>query len=146
MFRYKPTNEQAGEETADGQEYLTRDEVEEAEQALAIDGEETPLTQGHGTEHSDNPTGNGDYPSCAVAGGLELFLEECRAHLMKGYQRGEGSQRQEGIEHQGDEEAHDGHRNKGLFEDVGQGDEDERRTTVWAHTYGGGGREYHESG
>ena len=80
-----------------------------------------------------------------LAGGMQLLLNEGRGYLVQRHQRRQGCQRQQHEEQQGDDIAHDGDGCKGLLEHVGQGDEDERGSRVWVHTYGEGGREYHES-
>ena len=77
---------------------------------------------------------------------MKLLMEKGGTHLMKRDERGEGGQGQKGIEEQGDDITHHGHGGKSLVEDIGKGDEDERRTAVGIHPYRERRREDHQSG
>ena len=54
MMGHIPADEDTGQETDDGQEYLTRDEVEPVEQRLAKDDQSIDGTQRQRTECTDD--------------------------------------------------------------------------------------------
>ena len=59
--------------------------------------------------------------------------------------RGEGSNRQKNVESQGNNILHHGHGAESLLKDVGQRDEDQRRSAIGLHPYRHGSRENHQS-
>ena len=64
---------------------------------------------------------------------------------MEGNQRGQGCQRQEQVEQDGNDIPHHRYTAKGLLEHIRQGDEDERRTAVGIDTHRESGRKNHEA-
>ena len=77
---------------------------------------------------------------------MQFLLEEGGTDLMHGDGRCEGSEHQQGIEQDGDEVTHCGHRNKRLLEHIRQSNENERGAAVRLNADGEGGREDHQSG
>ena len=141
-----PADEDTRQEAHHGQEDLTGDEIEQIEQRLAkichsIDGPQRQRAEG-----SDNGSAHRHQQGGALAGGVQLFLEECRRDLVERYERCQCCQRQQQEEQQRDDVAHGGDTGEGLFEDVGQRDEDERRSAVGRDAHRECRGENHESG
>ena len=141
-----PPDEDARQEAHHGKEYLTRDEVEAVEQRTAEERQPVDGTKRQRAESTDDGSRDGDDDGSLAAGDEQLFLEEGRRHLVERHQRRQGCQRQQHEEQQRHDVAHNGHGGKSLLEDVGQRDEDERRTAVGTDAYGEGCRENHEAG
>lgn len=73
-------------------------------------------------------------------------MEEGCRHFMQGYQRCQGSERQQDVEEYGNDDSHQRHRCKGFLEDVGKGDEDEGGAGVGVDADREGSGENHQSG
>ena len=76
---------------------------------------------------------------------MQLLTQERSAHLMNGDIAGQGGYGQQQIEKDTHKVFHQGHTAKSLFKNIGQSDEDQRRTTVGLHTYREGGGEDNET-
>ena len=138
-----PTNEKAGEETTDGEEHLTRDEIEDVEQRLSEERQSLHTTKRQRAERTHDTTADSDYERSTVAGETHLLLEKGCADLMERDERRECGERQQGIEHQTYNISHYGQRRECLLEHVGKSDEDERRTGIGADTNAECRRENH---
>ena len=146
VFGHVPTDEEAGEEGAGRQQVLGGEVVAEVEDVKA---EELQLWHGAHRQRAHDGDGGadgGEHPCGTRATGVQLFGEEGGADLVHGDGAGEGREDQKGVEKDGDDAADEWYRAEGLLEDVGQGDEDERRTGVGRHADGEGGGEDHQAG
>lgn len=127
---HTPGNEDAGEETADGEEYLSGDEVEEVEEGHAEELETLPCTEAEGAEAAEEAAEARDDGRCPTTGDVELLVEERRADLVERDKAGEGGEGEESVEEKAYGSTDKGNGGKGLLEDCGEGDEDERGTAV----------------
>ena len=144
--RDHPAEEEAGEKTAKRQQEVGGETVAEFHKRRTEDLQLGYSSRGQRAGYGEQAAHEGDNEGCLPTAQSQLFAEEGSTYLVHGDGGGEGCQRQKGVEEHGDDVAHDWHGSKGLCEDSGQSDENERRTAIWAHTNGSSCREYHESG
>ena len=83
LVGYHPANEDTCQETYDGQEYLTSDEVEPFEQRTAEHDQTVDSPQRQRAERTDDAGQDGDPHGGTLTGGMQLFLEEGRRHLVQ---------------------------------------------------------------
>ena len=87
---HHPANEDAGEETYDGQEYLTSDEVKEVEERHSQNRETVIAAQRQRTEHTDERGRRDDEQGGIATRDLQLFMTERRSYFYERHQRREG--------------------------------------------------------
>ena len=87
LMRQIPANKEACEETSYGQHYLSGEKVEDVEQRTAANLQSVPFAQRQRAYRADNRAGQSDDESGTLTGGVKLLMDECRAHLMKRYER-----------------------------------------------------------
>ena len=83
LVGYHPSNEDTCQETYDGQEYLTSDEVEPFEQRPTEEYQTVDSAQLQRTERTNDTGQDGDPHGGTLTGGMQLFLEEGRRHLVQ---------------------------------------------------------------
>ena len=131
MLGYIPSHKQTGKQSASRQEYLTRKEVEPVEYRLsAKDQPVAGVAIRQRTEHANDRAQQRDDNRTLGTRYLQLLVEEGGANLVERHQRGEGCQRQEGVEQQRHNLAHQRHRRESLLEHVGQCDEYQSGTRI----------------
>ena len=118
-----PAYEKASEESADRQEHLPRDEIENVEQCLSEERQMLNATKRQRAKGTHHTARHRHYKRCHVARHMEFFLEERRAYLMKRNERRKCGKRQQCIKHECYDIAHYRQRRKCLLEHVGQSDE-----------------------
>lgn len=138
-----PPHENAGEEGAGNEKDIGSEKITEVEEALAEHREVDRATR-QGAEHADDTGADRLNDGAPLARDVQFLIKHSRAYLMHGDGGGEGGQRQEGIEEDGDDISQGGR--EGLLKHIGQGDEDERGATVRIDTHREGSRENHQTG
>lgn len=132
LTRNIPANEKTSEKAAHRQEYLPRNKVENVKQRLAEKPKSVETPERKRAESPYHRARDSDNEGCTAAGDATLFMKKRRAHLVKRDERSQCGKRQQAVEQQRYDVAHNGHARERLLKDIGQGDEDERRTAVRA--------------
>ena len=141
----EPTCKDGNEESTCREHDLRGDKVECIKQGLAKDGKVTEYAKGERTEYADESTYDGNYPSCFLAGKVELLMQVERHNLMHGDGGGECCQREQDIKHEAQGRGNKWNVTESLREYIGQGNEDEAGACIWIDTYCEGSREDDET-
>ena len=83
MVRHRPTDKDTRQESHDGQEYLSRHEVEAVEQRLAPHCKSVDSTQRQRTDGTDNNRRHRYDDGSLLTGNYQFFVQERRRHLMQ---------------------------------------------------------------
>ena len=145
MLWNEPSHEQTGKEGAQWKHILCCQFIAELKNTKPHHAKTRTGSHRQGTEDGDDAAHECEHPGCPFAGCVQFLMEECRTYLVHGDGRGEGGEHKKRIEHDRDDIADDRHRRKGLLEHIGQGNENERWTSIGRHANRESGRENHQS-
>ena len=145
MPGHHPPDKQTGEEGASGQHVLGSELIAEIKNVEPQKTQTGTGTHGQGTDDGNDTAHHGEHPGGTLARGMQLLVEEGSAYLVHRDSGGQRGKDQQGVEHDGDDIADDGHGREGLMEHIGQGDEDERRSGIGGDADGEGRWENHQA-
>ena len=83
LFGYVPSEEQACEQSAEGEEYLSCEEVEEREQWHAEERQSLDSTERERAHGAHTAARQGDDCRCTAAFQLKFLVYPCRSHFME---------------------------------------------------------------
>ena len=141
-----PANEKAGEECTDRQAAIGREPVEEIKERHSEERTPVPHTQGKGTDATRDDGIERNKTGCIAAAQMQLLTQKRGAYFVDGYITGQGGNGQQQVEQDAHHILHEGHAAESLLKDIGQRDEDERRTAVRLNAHRKSSWEDDESG
>ena len=145
LLWYIPAQEQAGDERRQWHQKLRCQIITVGEEILTEEAQSLYRSLRKGTEYCDNTTDNRLNPGSLRTTYLALFINKGGTNLVHRDGRGKSSQHQQAIEQYRDDVTNHRHIAKSLLENIRQGDEDKRRTTIRLNSHRESCREDHQS-
>ena len=136
LLWYIPAQEQAGDERRQWHQKLRRQIITVGEEILTEEAQALYRSLRKGTEYCDNTTDYRLNPGSLRTTYLALFINKGGTNLVHRDGRGKSSQHQQAIEQYRDDVTNHRHIAKSLLENIRQGDEDKRRTTIRLNSHG----------